>query len=469
MPKHKRELMPEERLAAALVPEEEQPYELPDGWKWVHLGGILDVSKKKMEEFTPDTKYVGLENIEKDTGVIRAVNADGIKSTKNVFEAGDILYGKLRPYLNKHGVVEFSGVCSTDILVFKTSPLMENKLINHYFDLPQVISFAVSHSKGINLPRVNAKDILNICVPLPPLSEQQRLVARIESLFTKLDAAKAKVQAVLDAHETRKAALLDEAFRGKLTETLDETSTAEDFLDEIYAVKAQLVKEKKIKKPKRLPSMTDEEKPFEIPNTWRWVRFGDILRIINGDRGKNYPSKKELHEAGDIPFISALNIQDNTIATEHLLYVDEERYNLLRSGKLKKGDLVLCIRGSLGKNGRYPFDRGAIASSLVIIRSYLDNDAMYDYISFYLDSLLFKNEMSKYDNGTAQPNLGAGDLSLFAVPLPPLAEQHEIVAVLDRLLGREEEVRQSAESVLAAIDSMKQSILARAFRGELGA
>ena len=116
---------------------------------------------------------------------------------------------------------------------------MENKLINHYFDLPQVISFAVSHSKGINLPRVNAKDILNICVPLPPLSEQQRLVARIESLFAKLDAAKAKVQAVLDAHETRKAALLDEAFRGKLTETLDETSTAEDFLDEIYAMDLQ--------------------------------------------------------------------------------------------------------------------------------------------------------------------------------------------------------------------------------------
>lgn len=92
---------------------------------------------------------------------------------------------------------------------------------------------------------------------------------------------------------------------------------------------------------------------------------------------------------------------------------------------------------------------------------------MYDYISFYLNSLLFQNEMSKYDNGTAQPNLGAGDLSLFAVPLPPLAEQQEIVRLLDRLLDREETVRQSAESVLESIDRMKQSILARAFRGEL--
>lgn len=277
----------------------------------------------------------------------------------------------------------------------------------------------------------------------------------------------AKEQSVGDAHEARKAALLNDAFRGKLTATLDENGTAQDFLDEIYAAKEQMVKEKKIKKPKRLPPITDEEKPFAIPDNWRWVRFGDILRIINGDRGKNYPPKKELHEAGDIPFISALNIQDNSISTEHLLYVDEERYDILRSGKLEKGDLVLCIRGSLGKNGRYPFERGAIASSLVIIRSYLDNDAMYDYISFYLNSLLFQNEMSKYDNGTAQPNLGAGDLSLFAVPLPPLAEQQEIVRLLDRLLGREETVRQSAESVLESVDRMKQSILARAFRGEL--
>ena len=378
----------------------------------------------------------------------------------------------VRPYLKNIAYIdeEYSDcIGSTGFYVCTPTPLVDRHYLYWLMVSPFVVNGLNHFMKGDNSPSIRKGDIEKFVYPIPLLSEQQRLVARIESLFAKLDAAKAKVQAVLDAHETRKAALLDEAFRGKLTETLDETSTAEDFLDEIYAVKAQLVKEKKIKKPKRLPSMTDEEKPFEIPNTWRWVRFGDILRIINGDRGKNYPSKKELHEAGDIPFISALNIQDNTIATEHLLYVDEERYNLLRSGKLKKGDLVLCIRGSLGKNGRYPFDRGAIASSLVIIRSYLDNDAMYDYISFYLDSLLFKNEMSKYDNGTAQPNLGAGDLSLFAVPLPPLAEQHEIVAVLDRLLGREEEVRQSAESVLAAIDSMKQSILARAFRGELGA
>lgn len=222
MAKKKQDLSPEERLAAALVPEKEWPYALPDGWKWVYLSGILDVSKEKTEEFPPDTKYVGLENIEKDTGRMQAVDAEGIRSTKNIFEAGNILYGKLRPYLNKHGIAEFDGVCSTDILVFQTAPSVEKELLNRYFDLPQFISFAVSHSKGINLPRVSAKEILTARMPLPPLSEQRRLVARIESLFAKLDAAKEKVQSVLDSHETltaidrMKQAILARAFRGEL-------------------------------------------------------------------------------------------------------------------------------------------------------------------------------------------------------------------------------------------------------------
>lgn len=172
-------------------------------------------------------------------------------------------------------------------MIVLRNPQIDNNYTFLFISSEEFIRHARNTYKGVvGQQRINLDFVKNYPMPLPPLSEQHRLVARIESLFAKLDAAKAKVQAVLDAHETRKAALLDEAFRGKLTETLDETSTAEDFLDEIYAVKEQLVKEKKLKKPKRLPSMTDEEKPFEIPNTWRWVRFGDILRIINGDRGK---------------------------------------------------------------------------------------------------------------------------------------------------------------------------------------
>lgn len=164
---------------------------------------------------------------------------------------------------------------------------------------------------------------------------------------------------------------------------LNETSTVQDLLDEIQVAKEKLIKQKKIKKIRNLPDISDKEELFKIPKNWKWMRLGEVIQIINGDRGKNYPSKKELKETGNIPFISALNIKNNTISNEHLLYVDKERYDVLRSGKLSKGDIVLCIRGSLGKNGRYPYECGAIASSLVIIRSYLNVDGIYRYTAVY--------------------------------------------------------------------------------------
>lgn len=114
----KKQLTIEEKLQAALVPVEEQPYKVPENWCWVRLGAVITASKEKKDTFDSETKYVGLEHIEKDTGVIDYGLANEVKSTKSVFKCGDILYGKLRPYLNKHGIVNFDGVCSTDILVF---------------------------------------------------------------------------------------------------------------------------------------------------------------------------------------------------------------------------------------------------------------------------------------------------------------------------------------------------------------
>ena len=112
----------------------------------------------------------------------------------------------------------------------------------------------------------------------------------------------------------------------------------------------------------------DDVKPFEIPDSWEWVRLSSLWDVLNGDRGKNYPAKSLLSKSG-IPFISAINLDGETVvADDRLLCLSERQYNLLRNGKLHKGDVVVCIRGSLGKHGRYPFEKGAIASSLVIMR-----------------------------------------------------------------------------------------------------
>ena len=123
----------------------------------------------------------------------------------------------MRPYLNKHDITSFDGVCSTDILVFEATNLVANVLVDKFFNLPFFIEYVVSNSKGINLPRVSEETVLNTTFPLPPLSEQQRIVERIEELFAKLDEAKERLQEVADSFVVRKAAILHKAFTGELT------------------------------------------------------------------------------------------------------------------------------------------------------------------------------------------------------------------------------------------------------------
>ena len=136
--------------------------------------------------------------------------------------------------------------------------------------------------------------------------------------------------------------------------------------------------------------------PNKLPQGWIECQLGEVFNIVNGDRGKNYPAKNKLHTSG-IPFVSAINIQNSELFIENLLYLNEQQYDLLRSGKINNGDTLLCIRGSIGKHCIYPYDKGAIASSMVIIRKILPN--IDKFLFYYLESFYFRQEVKKYDNG----------------------------------------------------------------------
>ena len=272
--------------------------------------------------------------------------------------------------------------------------------------------------------------------------------------------------------EQLKASILQLAIQGKLVEQRPEEGTSEDLYQQIQEEKQKLIKEGKLKKEKPLAPIADEEIPFDIPDSWRWVRVADLIQVLNGDRGKNYPSKDKLKEIG-IPFVSASNLDGKTVVKDsNLKCLSEEQYSLLRAGKLQKDDILVCIRGSLGKCATYPFDKGAIASSLIICRPYIQKRSeIKDYVMNYLKSNLFYSEISKYDNGTAQPNLAAKDFCKFLLPLPPLAEQKRIVAKVEELFPLVEKYKK-AYSELEILNSkfsgdMKKSILQYAIQGKL--
>lgn len=425
MPKKKTALTIEERLQQALVPAEEQPYEVPENWVWVRLGAVCNASKEKSNDFSNDIKYIGLEHLEKDQGIVGFSSADKVKSTKNAFKKGQILYGRLRPYLNKHDICSFDGVCSTDILVFEVSNLASNVLVDEFFNLPFFIDYVVSNSKGINLPRVSEETVLNTTFPLPPLSEQQRIVERIEELFAKLDEAKERLQEAADSFAVRKAAILHKAFTGELT-----------------------------KQWRRENGVSDE--------SWEEKKLGEVCKIGSGGT----PSRKHAeYYNGNIPWIKTGELAWNVI-TEAEEYITEEAI-LNSSAKMHCAGSVLVAMYGQGLTRGKAAILGINATTNQAVCALKPLELLMSEFLFYY---FMKNywQFREEAVGGNQPNYSAKMISSWIIYLPTIPEQHEIVRLIDDLLARERKAQQAAEQALASIDLMKKSILARAFRGELG-
>lgn len=449
----------EERLAQALVPDWEQPYKVPGNWVWTRLQQVILPSKEKTEQFSADMKYVGLEHISKGNGITGYGNSHEIKSLKSVFAKGQILYGRLRPYLNKHSIADFSGVCSTDILVFNATKIVENKLVNYFFDLDEFIDYAINNSKGINLPRISEESILQFSFPLAPLAEQQRIVDRIESLFSKLDEAKEKAQAALDSFENRKAAILHKAFTGELTQKWrEENKTGEnDYLQNIKKYLAKLSKKDRI----RVEEQLDSIEAYKI-HGWLKCSVGAIGIVSNGST----PSRKVAeYWNGSISWVSSGEVKNNIISSTKE-FITEDGFNNSSVNFLPKGTVLIAMIGEGKTRGQ---------SAILDIEATINQNiaAIVVNIDYVLPKFLWycfqKNYTSNREKGggSGPQALNCQRVRELDFILPPLPEQIEIVRILDSIFEKEQQSKELA-SVIEKIDLMKKAILARAFRGELG-
>lgn len=162
--------------------------------------------------------------------------------------------------------------------------------------------------------------------------------------------------------------ILELAVRGKLVPQDTNDEPASLFLEKIAVEKAQLIKKGEIRKSKSLPKISKQEQPFDLPLGWEWIHINEIVGLENGDRGKNYPNKSALVDKG-IPFINAGQLEGGVVSKKELSYITQDRFDILNGGKFRNGDILFCLRGSLGKCALVSnFGIGAIASSLIIMR-----------------------------------------------------------------------------------------------------
>ena len=425
------------------ITEEEKPFEIPEGWMWVHLNYIANSSLGKTLDKVKNTgdykPYLCSINVYWNGISLEKVKEARFEETeleKYSLKHGDLL-------ICEGGDVGRSAVWEEDIPMCYQNALHRVRFyhdINPYFykyliECYKGIGIINQFSKGVTIKHLVQSSLNAMWLPLPPLAEQKRIVAKIEELLPLVDRYEQAWTKLEDFNhrfpEDMKKSILQQAIQGKLVEQRPEEGTAQELYEQIQAEKQRLIKEGKLKKEKPLPEITEEEKPFEIPEGWMWVRVGDIFAHNTGKAMNS--SAKKIDKAGSIrKFITTSNVYWNSFdlsAVKEMFFSDDE----LERCTVTKGDLLMCEGGAYyGRTAIWTYDYDICFQNHVHrLRPYGILELLFFYHLFYF----YKTNNMMKAKGTAMPGLSSQALHQMPVPLPPLGEQKRIVEKLEELLA----------------------------------
>ncbi len=427
---------------------DEVPFDIPDSWEWVRLGNISSYAetKQKVNATSADPSIWGLdlEDIEKGGRLLehKTVGERRAVGDKTVFAKGDILYSKLRPYLLKILVAPDDGICTPEIVPFRVYGGIDPKYIVNYLKSPYVDNLINSITYGVKMPRVGTETMTSLLVPIPPLEEQRRIVEKIDgvaSAISAYDVAYQKTETLNSAFpETLKKSILQEAVQGKLVPQDPSDEPAEALLERIRAEKQRLIKEGKIKKDKHESVIfrrdnshyekrgseevcIDDELPFDIPSTWMWSRLSSIVTVLgDGIHGTPVYSAN-----GTTAFINGNNLQDGKIVIkpDTKRVTDEEASKHKRC--LTKDTVLLSINGTIGNVAFYDGEHVILGKSACYFN--LLSDVSKEYVRLVLETDYFAKYAVSVATGTTIKNVPLAGMRNLLVPIPPTAEQAEIV------------------------------------------
>lgn len=438
--------------------EHEELPKIPSSWEWTRLGNVVDYGSPDKAESVdiPDNAWLlDLEDIEKDTSRVlqrKTFRDSPSKSTKTAFAAGDVLYGKLRPYLNKVIVADAPGYCTTEIIPIRSFGFIEPAYLCHTLKRPEFLAYANSKSYGMNLPRLGTDDARRAAFPLPPLAEQKRIVAKVDQLMALCD----RLESQLRERDTRHAALT----RSSLARFSDAPTPANlnflfhrsytispaDLRNSILtlAVQGKLVPQQSEPQVGSLESILAEASVNGVSKgPTSDTSATEILRISAGtSRGDFYVNEYDFKHV-DLP-------------------PDE-----IQKFQLAPGDLLACrFNGNLHFVGRFSYYRGESGRVQVnpdkLIRFRIDTESHCPrYVCFAMNAAPTR-EVIEAMCATTAGNIGlsAGRLKTVEIPLPPLAEQCRIVAKVDQLMALVDQLEAELTQSRATAEKLMEAVVA---------
>lgn len=416
------------------ITDDEKPFEIPDSWEWVRLGDIGDLSRGRSKHrprgdklLYTDGKYPFVQ-----TGDVAEANKY-LTKYKLLYNDLGLEQSKMWPKgtlcitiaanIGDVAILNFDA-CFPDSVVGFTPYLKEISSEYFYYLLLRYKPILDSKSSQVAQKNLSVEKLSSIPFPLPPLDSQQRIAVKIRELFLQIDVIEKNVAEYQGLEQAMRSKLLDLAMRGKLVEQDPSDEPAGELLKQIQAEKTELVKEGKIKKSKKLPEITDDEKPFDIPNGWEWVRLGDVTRLNTGKT----PSKKNVeYYGGSFPFIKPGNISNSKIDynTEDTL----TDIGISKSQQALQHDILITCIGNLGRN--FVVDRPVgFNQQINSVRSFCID---YMWLHYALLSDMFLVQMNNAASATTVTILNKNKLRSLCLPLPPMEEQKRIVAKLEEL------------------------------------
>lgn len=415
------------------ITDEEKPFDIPDSWEWVRLGDVLDVrdgthdTPQYTSEGVPLVTAKNLHNGKINFANIKYISEDDAAkiNERSHVNQDDVLFAMIGTIGNPVLVKTKKKFAIKNVALLKRVTSIDMDYVCKY--ILEAKHLLMKNASGGNQKFLSLTKINKLPFPLPPLEEQSRIAAKIAQLFALLRKVESSTQQYAKLQTLLKSKVLDLAMRGKLVEQDPHDEPASVLLEKIKAEKEQLIKEKKIKKSKPLPPITDAEKPFDLPDSWEWVRLGEVIDVKGG---KRIPKGKKLKDTFEYkPYIRVADMKNETIDSGQLKYATKAIYEQIKKYTISSEDIYFSIAGTIGKVGKIPLSLdGALLTENAAKLILLDNNLLSKIFLIYaLKSNIVKNQHNKILSKVAQPKLALIKLKNTIIPLPPLSEQKRIV------------------------------------------